>query len=343
MHINDQTTVNFAKPRRGRILRSSLLVGVLVTAAWAGLSWAGDDAEEPCPTIGVFGGDHGAHAVRQNRPYLGVELTGLSPELRRHFGVGEDAGVMVSKVIEDSAAERAGLAVGDIITGFDDQPISSTRELSQAMRLRRNDEVVAVEYWRDGQWSTAAVTLGQKSTCALDLSGMVGGLEHLKDLDIQIPNLQMLGQMEGLKISGEALEEVMESLKSIDWEEHLIKIEALHDENFEDQVERLHEQMERLEIRFESGEFEGEIEKRLEAAEHAYEAQREAREEARRAAERARIQARAARQEALVHREASAEARAAVERAAEQARVLAEQARRREEEQRAKGEGGETV
>ena len=46
---------------------------------------------------------------------LGVGLTDLTPELREHFGVGGDAGVMISRVVEDSPAAKAGLRVGDII------------------------------------------------------------------------------------------------------------------------------------------------------------------------------------------------------------------------------------
>lgn len=319
-----------ATMRRGRLLKLGLLAGAVASAAWAGFSWAGDDADDPCPNVSFLGSEQAAHvAVRQTRPFLGVELTGLSPELRRHFGVEDDAGVMVSKVVEDSAAENAGLAVGDIITGFDDQSISSSWELSQAVRDRRGDEVVAVEYWRDGQVGILPVTLGQKSNCALDLSGMIGGLEKLA---VEIPQMHF----EGLRIGEEALEEVMESLQSIDWQEHLSKLEALHDENLEDQMERLHEQMERLEVRF-GGEFKGDIRESIEAAERAFEEQREAQLEARREVERARIQARAAQKEALAHQESRARM------AAEQARALAEEARRREEEQRAASGGGITV
>ena len=42
------------------------------------------------------------------RGYLGVGLTELTPELRTHFGVPEESGVMVSKVEPGSPAEKAG-------------------------------------------------------------------------------------------------------------------------------------------------------------------------------------------------------------------------------------------
>ena len=42
------------------------------------------------------------------RRYIGVQLITLTPELRRHFGVPDDRGVMVSKVIEDTPAALGG-------------------------------------------------------------------------------------------------------------------------------------------------------------------------------------------------------------------------------------------
>ena len=41
--------------------------------------------------------------------YLGVQLLDLTPELRVHFGVSEDSGVMISQIVEDSPAAAAGL------------------------------------------------------------------------------------------------------------------------------------------------------------------------------------------------------------------------------------------
>jgi len=83
-------------------------------------------------------------------PYLGVQLTDLTRELRAHFGVPEDAGVMVSKVFDDTPAAHAGLTVGDIVTRFDGAAVASSAELWHAVRGASPGESVTLEIWRDG-------------------------------------------------------------------------------------------------------------------------------------------------------------------------------------------------
>src|SRR5215475_13923485 len=60
------------------------------------------------------------------RGYLGTALMDLTPELRTHFGVPEEAGVMVSRVESGSPAEKAGLKVGDILTRVDGAAVKSS-------------------------------------------------------------------------------------------------------------------------------------------------------------------------------------------------------------------------
>ena len=81
--------------------------------------------------------------------YLGVLLAELTPELRLHFGVDESAGVMVSKVVDDSPAARAGLQVGDIVSAIDGKPVAHGNELAHAIRMKKDGESVLMEVWRD--------------------------------------------------------------------------------------------------------------------------------------------------------------------------------------------------
>jgi hypothetical protein len=82
--------------------------------------------------------------------FLGVELNELSPELRAHFGVPDDVGVMVSKVVPDSPAAKAGIMVGDIISAVDGDDIPSAGKLAREIRSREEGETVDLEIWRDG-------------------------------------------------------------------------------------------------------------------------------------------------------------------------------------------------
>lgn len=96
-----------------------------------------------------------------NGGHLGVALSDLTPELRAHFGVPEDVGVLVSKVLEDSPALQAGLEVGDIVTAVDGEEITGAGELARAIRSREAGDIVVVEAWRDGKLLQINATLDE--------------------------------------------------------------------------------------------------------------------------------------------------------------------------------------
>jgi hypothetical protein len=91
--------------------------------------------------------------------FLGVQLTDLTPDLRRHFGVPDDQGVLVAKVVEDSPAARAGIQVGDILTAIDGESVASASALSRAVGKREPGAPVQLELWRDGRIESLAATL----------------------------------------------------------------------------------------------------------------------------------------------------------------------------------------
>ena len=117
------------------------------------------------------------------RGFLGVQLTDMTTELRVHFGVPEDAGVLVAKVVEDSAAERAGIEVGDIIALVDGESVTSARSLSSAIAGHEEGEAVTLEIWRDGQVRRLDATLDERPAGQLmpkirRLHGGQGGMHH---------------------------------------------------------------------------------------------------------------------------------------------------------------------
>lgn len=94
--------------------------------------------------------------------YLGVRTVELTPELRAHFGVPEDRGVMVSWLQEDGPAERAGVRVGDILATLDGEGVASTRDILGRLRDREPGESVVVELWRDGRLEQLGVVLDER-------------------------------------------------------------------------------------------------------------------------------------------------------------------------------------
>ena len=144
----------------------------------------GDDCEEVDKErrVIVIGGDGGAHELGHDAMkwvggngehaftmhrfgkggFLGVATTELTPELRRHFGVPEDAGVLVAKVVDDSAAANAGVQVGDVLTAVGGDTIDSTGDLIRTVGGLEPGSAVDLELWRDGTLQTLGATLGER-------------------------------------------------------------------------------------------------------------------------------------------------------------------------------------
>lgn len=104
------------------------------------------------------------------RGYLGVGLTELSPELRAHFGVPEDAGVMVSSVEEGSPADKAGLKVGDIIASVDGKDVKSSWDVRAQVRELKEGEQVPLMVYRDGKAQNLSATIAMRERPELDLA-----------------------------------------------------------------------------------------------------------------------------------------------------------------------------
>ncbi len=69
----------------------------------------------------------------QSQPRLGIVVMGLTRDLRGYFGAPVDRGVLVAHVESNSIAQRAGLAVGDVIIRIADRPIATTDDVIAAL------------------------------------------------------------------------------------------------------------------------------------------------------------------------------------------------------------------
>ena len=68
-----------------------------------------------------------AMAQDAQRGYIGIKPAELSKEVRTHFKIAEgvDRGLVLTHVFDNSAAAKAGLRVGDVLTSFDNKPVNS--------------------------------------------------------------------------------------------------------------------------------------------------------------------------------------------------------------------------
>jgi Do/DeqQ family serine protease len=95
-----------------------------------------------------------------NRGQLGVSVLGLTPEFRKSLGLAEDVqGALVSQVAEGSAAARAGIEVGDVITAIGNQPIKGTAELRNTIGMLKVGDSTPISLLREGKPRQVTATL----------------------------------------------------------------------------------------------------------------------------------------------------------------------------------------
>lgn len=78
-------------------------------------------------------------------------------------GEDGDVGPMLRTVAEDSPADRAGLAVDDVIIEIDHRPVATMADVILALREHRPGDAVAIEYRRAGQARYCTAELAERS------------------------------------------------------------------------------------------------------------------------------------------------------------------------------------
>lgn len=91
------------------------------------------------------------------RGTLGVFVQDLTADLAGAFGLANGAGVLVADIDSDSAAGKAGLNVGDVITHVEGHRVGSAQEFHNFEGQFPLDDAVTLDYLRDGKSKTISV------------------------------------------------------------------------------------------------------------------------------------------------------------------------------------------
>ncbi len=93
------------------------------------------------------------------RPWLGVGLYPVSEGLATYYGFAVNQGALITELSVGSPADKAGLKVNDIIVGFEDEEITNTGDLIQAIRATQIGQEIEITYWRGETKYTTYATL----------------------------------------------------------------------------------------------------------------------------------------------------------------------------------------
>jgi membrane-associated protease RseP (regulator of RpoE activity) len=132
-----------------------------------------------------------------NRRRIGVGTMQLTKQLADYFGIGDGKGVLVTSVVDDSPAAKAGLKAGDVITAIDGEKVEEAGDLARAINKKKDGDV-ALTVIRNKNQKTITVTPKDDPVPALGTAPqgrriIVPRVElgSIPEMNIQIPRIDL--------------------------------------------------------------------------------------------------------------------------------------------------------
>jgi Do/DeqQ family serine protease len=115
------------------------------------------------------------------RGVLGVNIYNVTPDIAKEFGLTESSGALVAGVAPGSAADRAGVKTGDIITSINGVSMKDAGELRNTIGMLRVGDKVEIGLLRDGKARKVNALIAERSELetanAVDISKGLEGAE----------------------------------------------------------------------------------------------------------------------------------------------------------------------
>jgi serine protease Do/serine protease DegQ len=115
------------------------------------------------------------------RGVLGVNIYNVTPDIAKEFGLSESSGALVAGVAPGSAADRAGVKTGDIITSINGVSMKDAGELRNTIGMLRVGDKVEIGLLRDGKVRKVNALIAERSELetanAVDISKGLEGAE----------------------------------------------------------------------------------------------------------------------------------------------------------------------
>ena len=134
------------------------------------------------------------------RGVLGVMITTVTPALAEALDLNVENGALINQVVEDSAAEAAGLQAGDVVIAVDGAPIDTAGDLRNRIGLKRVNDDVNLNIIRDGKQKTINAKVGEPGATMLAGGTKIEKLKGAEFTNIPSEHPQQ-GQVEGVLVT----------------------------------------------------------------------------------------------------------------------------------------------
>ena len=123
------------------------------------------------------------------RGQLGVVIQNVTEDLRKQFGLSGSRGALVSQVNKGSAAEKAGIKVGDVIVRYDGHDVLDVSYLHNLIGATIPGTVVELRVNRDGKEQAIKATIGKQEHAAAAANPSAEGASLLTRYGLRIQTL----------------------------------------------------------------------------------------------------------------------------------------------------------
>lgn len=93
---------------------------------------------------------------------LGMQAIPLPENVQQQHGLSQSVGIMVVSVEPGSAAEQAGMLLGDVMVALNNEPLESLRQMQNALGPQSVGQPLEVRLLRGGTLQTVVPTVGER-------------------------------------------------------------------------------------------------------------------------------------------------------------------------------------
>src|SRR5215467_12263612 len=128
--------------------------------------------------------------------WLGVELHEVTGETAKELKLPAERGVVLSSIVPDSPAAKAGLKENDVVTEINGQRIEGAAQFRRMIREIPAGRAAQITVWRDGRAQTLSVTLGKAEERRHSFKMLTPGPGAPGSFTFSMPEIPMVPPME---------------------------------------------------------------------------------------------------------------------------------------------------
>ncbi len=154
---------------------------------------------------------------------IGVSMQSLSGDLGEYFGVADGKGALITEVIKDTPAEKAGLKVGDVVVAVNNEAVESPGDVSAELRGKDRGEQVELTIVRDKNRQKVSLEVDEIDNFGWSNRGNMPMMQDLFNWDGQgtyhnwnVPQVDQERLQRKMEEMRKRLEEVQKKLETLE-------------------------------------------------------------------------------------------------------------------------------